>query len=445
MSGPDRGPDSATAGHGAPGRRKLGFWMATALVVGNMIGSGVFLLPSSLAPYGALSLGGWFFTSIGSILLALVFAKLATMVSGAGGPYTYSRAAFGEFAGFLVGWGYWLSIWVSNAAIATAFTGYLTVFWPLPGRSNAAAAAVTIALVWCLTAVNVAGVRAAGAVQLATTVLKILPLLAIAAIGLVKLQPSQLTPLNPSGEPLVSALTAAAALTLWAFLGLESATVPSDDVESAERTIPRATVVGTVFVALVYVASSTAVMGVIPRDVLAKSSAPFADAARVLLGDWAAWLIAAGAVVSTLGALNGWTLMAGQMPCAAARDGLAPPVFGRMSARGTPWVGLVSSSAIVTGLVLMNYARGLVPMFTFLILLATLMTLIPYVFSSMALLVLARERDPARRIPAGALFVGGLAFAYSLWAVGGAGRDAVYWGLILLLGSVPVYVVVKRA
>ncbi|MCM2313965.1 MAG: amino acid permease [Thermoanaerobaculia bacterium] len=419
--------------------------MTTALVVGNMIGSGVFLLPSSLARYGALSIVAWLFTAVGSVLLALVFARLATMVSGAGGPYTYSRAAFGDFVGFLVGWGYWLSIWASNAAIATAFTGYLTVFWGAPGKSNAVAAAVTIVLIWTLTAVNVAGVRLAGGVQLVTTVLKVLPLLVVAAIGLARLQPSQFTPFNPSGEPLLAAIAAAAALTLWAFLGLESATVPSDDVESPERTIPRATVVGTLFAAAVYIASSTAVLGVIPRDVLATSTAPFADAARLLLGDWAAYLIAAGAVVSTLGALNGWILMQGQMPAAAARDGLAPPAFGRLSKNGTPALALVSTSVIVTVIVLMNYTRGLVAMFTFLILLATLMTLVPYVFSSMALLVLARERSAAKRIPAGVLILGGLAFAYSLWAVGGAGKDAVYWGMILLLGSVPVYVVMRRA
>ncbi|MGK2859345.1 MAG: amino acid permease, partial [Thermoanaerobaculia bacterium] len=395
-------------------RPKLGFWMATALVVGNMIGSGVFLLPSSLARYGALSLVAWLFTAIGSVFLALVFARLATMVSGAGGPYAYSRAAFGDFAGFLVGWGYWLSIWAANAAIATAFTGYLTVFWAAPGKSAALAAAVTIVLIWTLTAVNVAGIRAAGTVQLVTTVLKVAPLLAIAAIGLAKLQPSQFVPFNPSGEPLLAAISAAAALTLWAFLGLESATVPADDVEAPERTIPRATIAGTLFAAVVYIASSTAVMGVIPRDALATSTAPFADAARVLLGDWAAYLIAAGAVISTLGALNGWILMQGQMPAAAARDGLAPPAFGRLSKNGTPVVALVATSAIVTVIVLMNYTRGLVAMFTFLILLATLMTLVPYVFSSMALLVLARERSASKRIPAGVLILGGLAFAYSL-------------------------------
>ncbi|MFA6954624.1 MAG: amino acid permease [Thermoanaerobaculia bacterium] len=425
-------------------RPKLGFWMTTALVVGNMIGSGVFLLPSSLARYGALSIVAWLFTAAGSVLLALVFARLATMVSGAGGPYTYARAGFGDFIGFLVGWGYWLSIWTSNAAIATAFTGYLTVFWAAPGKSNALAAVVTVTLIWILTAVNVAGVRVAGAVQLVTTLLKALPLLVVAAIGLARLQPSQFTPFNPSGEPLLAAFSAAAALTLWAFLGLESATVPADDVENPERTIPRATIAGTLFAAVIYIASSTAVLGVIPRDVLATSTAPFADAARLLLGDWAAYLIAAGAVISTLGALNGWILMQGQMPVAAARDGLAPPAFGRLSKNGTPALALVSTSAIVTVIVLMNYTRGLVAMFTFLILLATLMTLVPYVFSSMALLVLARERSATKRIPAGILVVGGLAFAYSLWAVGGAGKDAVYWGMLLLLGSVPVYVMMRR-
>lgn len=416
--------------------------MATALVVGNMIGSGVFLLPSSLAPYGAMSLAAWVFTAAGAILLALVFARLSRHVRATGGPYVYTRAAFGDYAGFLVGWGYWLSIIVGNAAIAVAATSYLGVFWPALTTHNLLAALVTIGIVWILTIVNAAGVRKGGSLQLATTVFKLLPLLLLATVGFASFDPTLLGAPDPAtGSPLGS-FTAAAALTLWAFLGLESATIPSEDVENAGKTIPRATVLGTLVAAIVYIASTTAVMGIVPRATLAASTAPFADAARMILGSWAGKLVAAGAAISAIGALNGWTLLQGQMPLASARDGLAPAVFSRLSARGTPVTGLVVSSVLVSVMVMANFTKGLVPMFTFLILFATLLTLIPYVFSSMALLVLER-RATGTKLGAGIVVLASLAFAYSLWTVVGAGREAIFWGLLFILGSTPIYVVMR--
>jgi len=421
---------------------KMGMWMVAALVVGNMIGSGVFLLPAALGSFGGISLLGWGITCVGAILLALVFARLSRLVPRAGGPYTFSRAGFGDFAGFLVGWGYWISIWVANAALAVAFTSYLSWFWPALATDRVLATAVGIGTIWLLTWVNVRGVRTAGSVQVVTTIFKLIPLVAIGGLGLLYLEPANFRPFNASGEGTFPAITAAATLTLWAFLGFESATVPAEEVNDPERTIPRATILGTVFAAVLYVLATAAVMGVIPPAELTGSNAPFADAASRMWGGWTAPAVAVGAMVSCFGALNGWILLQGRIPWAAARDGVFPAVLGRTSRRGTPAVALIVSSVLVTGLMLMNSSEGLVEQFTFVILLATLTALLPYAICALAeLMIYARDRERfAGKRLTGAVITALLGFAYALWAIAGAGAEIVYWGLLLLLAGLPMYV-----
>jgi APA family basic amino acid/polyamine antiporter len=409
-----------------------------------MIGSGVFLLPASLAPFGGVSLAGWLVTTVGSLLLALVFARLARRLPAAGGPYVYAREAFGDFAGFLVGWTYWICCWTAVAAIAVAMSGYLGAL--VPGLSgNGAAAATASAAIVLLTAVNVAGVRQAAWVQVATTLIKVLPLVAIIAFGLPRLVPAHFTPFNPGPGGTLAALQATVALTLWAFVGLEAATVPAESVRDARRIVPRATLAGVSIAAALYVLGTTAVMGMVPRETLAASTAPFADAARALWGQGAARLVAAGAFVSCFGALNGWILCQGQVPMAVARDGLLPPWFARLTGRGTPAGSIAVSSALAVALVLANHTRGLVGMFTWVILLSTLATLVAYVFDSMAYLML-EARDRARgstRSLAGTIVLASAAFAYSLVACVGAGREAVFWGFLLLVAGIPLYVAAR--
>jgi APA family basic amino acid/polyamine antiporter len=419
--------------------------MVTALVLGNMIGSGIFLLPASLGPFGGISIVGWLVSAFGATLVALVFARLSRIVKKSGGPYTFTREGFGDFPGFLVAWGYWISIWTTNAAIAVAFVSYLTVFWPALGTTPPLAAFVGLGTIWLLTGVNVIGVRTAGLVQLVTTVLKFVPLLAIATLGLAYVDAGNFVPFNASDNSPFAAITATVALTLWAFLGLESGTTPAEHVHEPERTIPRATILGTLLAASVYVLGTVAVMGVIPSAELAKSTAPFADAAAAMWGPRASYAVALGAAVSCFGALNGWLLLQGQIPLAAARDGLFPEVFSRVSKFDTPGHALVLSSVLASVLLLMNYTKGLVEQFTFIILLATLNTLVPYAFCSMAeilIYVKSPEKFSSRRFGA-ATVLAVAAFVYSLWALAGAGQEIVYWGFLLLVAGVPVYVWIR--
>lgn len=424
--------------------RSLGFWTAVALVMGNMIGSGVFLLPASLAPFGGVGLGGWLISTAGAILLALVFARLSRFNPAAGGPYAFTRQAYGDLPGFLVAWGYWISVWCANAALAVAFVGYLDPFFPSVVRHPASAAVVAVCAVWLLTGVNAWGVKSAGRMQLVTTALKILPLLLIGIAGMLWMDTSHFAVAAASPRAIAGGLTSSATLTLWAFLGLECATIPAGAIRDPERTIPRATVTGTVLASAIYIASTVGVIGLLEPSSLGQSTAPFADAARVLFGNRAAELVALGAAISCFGALNGWILVVGQLPMAAANDGLFPKAFGRLSMRGTPVVGMIIAAVLTTGLIAMNFTRSLVELFTFVILLATLSTLVPYTFCSLAGFLLARS-DARMKMSAGASAVSALAFCYALWAIGGAGADVVYWGFLLLMSGLPVYVWIKRA
>jgi APA family basic amino acid/polyamine antiporter len=406
--------------------------------MGNMIGSGVFLLPASLAPYGGLSLIGWVVSTAGSVLLALVFARLARFNPASGGPYAYTRQAYGDLAGFLVAWGYWISTWCTNSALAVAFVGYLDPFIPSIVRSPPQAGALAILVLWTLTGINALGIRGAGRIQLATTALKILPLLAIGLAGMAMLEPSHFA-VTGTANSIASGVMATTTLTLWAFLGLECATIPAGSTAEAERTIPRATVIGTLLTAAIYLVSTVGVMSLVDPSALGKSAAPYADAARVLAGDRAAAIIAIGAAISCFGALNGWILIVGQVPMAVAQDGLFPRAFGRLSTRGTPTRGMVIAAILSSALIAMNYSRSLVELYTFIILLATLSTLVPYTFCSLAGFILHR-RDSRLPWSTGAAAIAMAAFAYALFSMAGSGADVVFYGFLLLMAGLPFYV-----
>ncbi len=421
--------DSGAAPAPAPA---MGFWKCWSMTVGVMIGSGVFLLPAVLAPYGSISFLGWMFTSAGAILIALVLGRLAGRTTLSGGFYVYTREAFGDLAGFLVAWSYWLSIIFAVAAISVAFAGYLGAIVPALGENVATQALVAASIVWVLTGVNLKGVAQAAAVQLVMTLLKIVPLLVIIGLGVATGSPDNIPAFNPQGMPAFEALAATALLTMWAFIGLEAGVIPAGEVRDAKRTIPRAVVSGTLFVAALYIASTAAVMTLVPEAVLRTSEAPFADAARAL-GAFGGPMIALGALVSTAGSLNGNILLSGQMPMAVARDGLAPARLAQTNAGHSPVFALVMSSVLATVLLLLNYSGGLVAAFKFLISMSTLAVLLPYAVSSVAEL-----RHSLRSAPAWASLTI-VALVYSLIAMAGAGMETLMWGTVLILAGLPVY------
>ena len=423
--------------------RRMGLWMCLALVMGNVVGTGIFLLPASLAPYGLNSVLGWLMTSSGALLLAVVFARLARVYPHAGGPYVYPRLAFGEGAGFLTAWGYLMSVWVGNAAIAIGTVASLAEVMPALKTTVGAPALTACLLIWAVTLLNWRGVRYAGGFQLITTVLKLLPLLAIMALGVWAFATYGSSSLIvPEPQPLrLSAVTASATLTLWALLGLESATVPSDRVIDPERNVPRATLLGTLLVAVLYIVTSTLVLLLVPAAELANSSAPFAEAMRRFWGSTAADALAVFTFISGLGALNGWILVQGSMPCAMARNASLPQIFARESRHGTPGAALFITSALVTPLVLMNYSASMVQIFTFFVLVSTSSFLMMYLLCSLAALRLGwlGQLGLAGRGLAWLLVAATLAALYSLWTLYGAGARAFWWSMALLVAGLPIY------
>ena len=426
--------------------RQLGFWMCLALVVGNMIGSGIFLLPASLAPYGLNSIFGWIFSASGGVLLAIVFAQLSRVYPQAGGPYVYPRVAFGECCGFVMAWGYWMSVWVGNAAIAIGSVAYLSELVPAIRTTEGAPAITAVALIWILTFVNWRGVKHAGVFQLVTTVLKIMPLIAVIALGVVLISAGDASVIKVEPQPFtISAMTAAATLTLWGLLGLESATVPAENVIDPKRNIPLATLWGTVVTALIYVVACSLVILLIPGSKLAGSNAPFADAVRLFWGDRAASLLALFAFISGFGALNGWILVQGEMPRVLAKEKVFPDLFAHESRYRTPDYSLFITSALVTVVMLMNYSGSMVKVFTLIILISTSAYLVMYLFCSLAAFKLAWRGDLGVRGQKlkWVLAVAMLAALYSAWTLYGAGPEAFWWGMGLFALGLPLYFLMK--
>lgn len=425
-------------------KNKLGLWTSTSLVVGNMIGAGVFLMPAALASYGSISLLGWVFSAVGAFLLARVFANLSKMLPEAtGGPYAYTHHSLGNFAGFLVAWGYYIAVACSSAAIAISFVSALSSFFPVLATNSLAAISTALGTIWFLAWINTRGITASGKVQLLTTILKLIPLLLIAAGGLFFIRVENFHPFNNTGTSTFAAITASASFTFYAFVGIECATIPAGSVINPQKTIPRATMLGLLITTLVYILGSISVMGIIPPGQLQHSVTPYADAAVIMWGEHARYWVSAGVAIAAFGALNGWTLIQGQVPYAIARDKLFPAAFSKKNRLGVPYVGILVSSILVSIFIGMNYTKGLVEQFKFLLLLSLLSVLIPYLFSTAAYIITRIEKFSLRAagwLSAIALFI--LSFSYSLWVIAGTGKEAIYLGFLLLMAGIPFYVLI---
>jgi APA family basic amino acid/polyamine antiporter len=405
-----------------------------------MIGSGVFLLPASLAPFGWSAMGGWLVTIAGTLCLAAAFAALAGAFPRAGGAHAYVREAFGREWAFVVAWSYWIGIWVGNAALAVAVVSNLTVILPglaMPG----AGAAASLAIVALLTAINYFSLRASGGLMRLTTLLKLVPLAAVLVIALVVFsRDGAAAVVSPPAGVTLPGVVATVTLTMWAMLGFESATLPADKVRDAERNVPRATLWGTALTGLVYLAVSAAMLLLVAPGTLATSDAPFADFTRPFIGPQAAALIGVFAAIAALGALNGWILMQAELPRAMALSGDFPMWFARVNRDGVPVNALLSSSLLVGLLLLANFSKSMNALFVFLLLLSTASILIGYLGGALALLKL-RHRLGASATVVTLASVGAL---YAGFAIVAAGREAIGWGAVLLASGVPVLWAMRR-
>lgn len=416
-----------------PGR-KLGLFAAIALIMGNMIGSGVFLLPASLAPYGWNAVLGWVVTIAGTLVLAWVFAALTRALPAARDPTGFVAEAFGELPAFLVAWLYLVSIWSAVASISMAGVSYLSSLVPVISATPFLPSLCAMLLVWTMTVVNLRGVHAAGRFQILTVALKLVPLLGV--IGLAALVLGQGTgEIRPfvASEIDTGQLSGAAALTLFALLGFECASVAAGKVENPAVNVPRATLWGTALTGLVYLLVCSAVALMLPEAVAAASPAPLATFVETYWNTGTGQLLSLFAIISCVGAVNGWVLMQGELPRSMAERGILPAWFAGTDARGTPMRALLLSGAIATFFLVFTASRSMQGIYEFLLLLSTSSTLWLYLLCALAAVRM--------KVVRGLALVGAV---YALWTLWGAGLEATGWSLVLAVAGVPLYLWTRR-
>lgn len=377
---------TATTEEGATATAEgFGLTTATALIVGSIIGVGIFNLPTSLAGYGPITLVSLGLTTVGALALALLFAALSRRLPADGGPYAYARVAFGNGLGFANAWSYWITAWAGNAAIAVGWVLYVEEFVNT-GHNRLASVALVLVGLWIPAIINLTGVKNMGAVQVVTTVLKFAALAFMSTVGLFFIKSANYTPWNVSGESAIAAIGGGMAIALFSYLGVEVAAVAAGKVRDPDRNISLSTIFGTLATAVVYLLSLTAVFGILSNAVLSESTAPFSDAADAIFGGtWAGNVMALVVIISGFGALNGWTMICAEMPLAAANDGLFPQRFKGLSAKGVPAFGIIASTALASIAMAVNYigSNG-ATVFTTLVLMTGITAAIPYAFSALA-------------------------------------------------------------
>jgi APA family basic amino acid/polyamine antiporter len=444
-----RAPDEPAPSPATQRARALGLSSSTALVIGSIIGTGVFTMPAVMAGAGTSSILTLGVISIGAVLLGVLFGQLTKRVPNTdGGLYAYARHEFGDFAGYLTAWCYWITCWAGNAAIVASWVLYVESLFNVSNPSAWTNMGIAMTGLWIPAAVNLIGIKQMAWFQNVTVVLKFLPLALVGLIGWFFVSAHNFGAFNATGGSLYSGIGIAAGVALFSFIGVETASIAAGRVKNPRKNVGRASIIGTALSALLYILVTAAVMGLVPHHALVGNGAPFVAAFQTMFGHaaWVGKLIAATAVVSGIGALNGWTLVTAEMPWAAAKDGLFLPQFAKVNRDGTPWFGIVVSTIVASALMGFAYSgkTGLT-VFTYLVDLSVVTVAIPYFFSACAQLayLVSRRRRVVGVLLARDLLIAGASVLFSLWVTFAAGYQAVYQALLLVLVGLPLYAFLK--
>ena len=416
----------------------IGFWRGWSIAVGCAVGSGIFMMPTLLAPYGLIGFGGWLIAGAGSVLVALTMSRLVRRIPKTGGPYVYANEGLGHFAGFIIAWTYWVACITAIAGISIAFVSYLGFFIPAISNSALLSLLASLVLVWLIVTLNIFSIESSAKFQVVSTLLKLLPLFFMMFLGLVGFDSNNLPEINPTNANPFILLATVTTLVMWSFVGIETATVPAENFINPEKTIPKVLIAAVLSVLTIYILVSIAVAAIVPADELMNSSAPFALAATKILGFSGGVIIAFGALISTLGSLNANTLTAGNITFAAARDKLLPSKFLTLSDAGTPIFSFILAGSFVSFLLMLNYTKGLIDAFIFFAMLSTLSTLIAYLFCAMAELKFLKNDHPSKQRNS-AIFLTFGTFLYAFFAIWGAGMEIVFYSFMLILVGMPMY------
>ena len=442
---PPEGPAPPASPASHEKSRELGLTSATGLVIGSIIGTGVFTMPGVLAAAGTSSLVVLAVIAVGAMLLAVLFGQLTKRVPKAdGGLYAYARHEFGDFAGYITAWSYWISSWAGNAAIVASWVFYVDALFGFSHPSGLANWGIALVGLWVPAAINLAGVRQEAWFQNVTVVLKFLPLLFIGVVGWFFVSGANFGPFNASGGSLYSSIGIAASVALFSFIGVEVAAVTAKRVTNPRKNVGRASVLGTGASAILYLLVSAAVMGLVSHHALVNNGAPFVNAFETIFphGTWAGKLIAATAVVSGIGALNGWTLVTAEVSRAPADDGLFPRQFGWTDRNGTAWFSIVIAAVLPSLLMLWRYTASTgLTVFTYLVDLTVVTVALPYFFSACAQLtyLVSRRRRVQGWLLARDLLISGVSVLFSLWVTFASGYQAVYQALLVVLAGIILY------
>ena len=410
-----------------PASRMLGKWMSTAMVVGSMVGSGIYLLPTTVAPFGPNLVVAFLITGFGTMCLAFALARLAARLPG--GPFAYVDHAFGETTAFVTLWCYSFSQVTGVSGVAVAIAGALGHVWPSV-VSGPPLIAVALGSIAALLLVNLRGTRSAGALQIVTVLIKLVPLIVVVALVIGRFGSGQpverLAPVPLS----LAGTTAAAALILFSLTGFEGAAMTARVTRDSTTTVPRATILGTGFTAIIYLLATVAVLMLLPSAIAQKSGAPFADAIAPLLGATAGIFVAIIAAVSAFGTANSLLLMAAETARTMGQAGDLPPIFARPNRRGAPAGALWICSGLSALLVLSSSSKNFVSVYVFITLVSTVLALILYVVCAAAALKL--------RVGGRLNFILAIGVLYSIAMFVGSGVDVLLWSGAVAIAGLPV-------
>lgn len=423
--------------------KKMGLAALTLVTASNMMGSGVFMLPTNLAVIGSISLYGWTITIVGVIALALVFAKNSIITPRDGGIIAYASDSFGPFIGFQTTICYWISAWVGNVALLVAGVGYLSYFFPAL-KEPLVSSLSAIVILWAFIILASAGAKVASRSQSFTACCMLVVVLGIGCIGWFWFKSSLFSEVyNGTDGSDTSAIFSAASLALWGFLGVESAVVSSGQVENPESTVPKATVLGLLIAAVCYVTSCTVIMGLVPHSELVNSAAPFADAARYMFGEFAGEIVSALSIIACFGSISGWLILQSEASRAGAKQGLFPAFFAKVNKNDVPMKGLIFTGVLMTVVLLITASPNLAKQFQVIILMSVFASLLPYIYSLVALpiIMVAKKRNKGREFITYCI-LSIIGILYSLFALFGSGNNAMFWGVLMMMLTIPLYALV---
>jgi len=416
----------------AASKKKMNLVQLTFIVAVNMMGSGIIMLPANMAQVGAISLLSWLVTAVGSMAIAYGFAQAGLFNQRPGGMSAYAEDAYGKPGYFLVFLLYFLSLAVGNVAIGISAVGYLAGFFPWLTSTPIATCVSLIILLWLTTVANFGGPRVTGRIGSITVWGVILPVGLLCIIGWAWFSSEVFAAAwNPNGLTLVQGMGSSISLTLWAFLGMESAAQNSDAVENPKRDVPLACLFGTLGAAIIYILSTTVIQGIVPNAELAASTGPFALAFATMFNPAIGSVVMALAVLACVGSLLGWQFTIAQTARAAADERMFPSLFSRVNEMGAPVTGMIVMGVVQSLLALMTISPTLNEQFAALVNLAVVTNVLPYIISLSALFVMMRAAGVSEskfRLNSSIAIVGML---YSVFAIYASGKDAVLGGMLV--------------